>query len=93
MLCVCAGIHATREIVGATAIVAPCPGVPKSSFWEKLPLSKSKQLRMCKDKDAWIRLPKMKETTREVQNFIKGNETLTRINHPRIQTMRGLKRI
>ena len=32
MLCVCAGIHATREIVWATAIVAPCEGVPNKTF-------------------------------------------------------------
>ena len=29
MLCVCAGIHAK---VGATAVVAPCEGVPNKTF-------------------------------------------------------------
>lgn len=29
MLCVCAGIHAE---VGATAVVAPCEGVPNKTF-------------------------------------------------------------
>lgn len=29
MLCVCAGIHAE---VGATAVVAPCEGVPNKIF-------------------------------------------------------------
>ena len=32
MLCVCVGIHATR-ITGATAVVAPCPGVPNIVIW------------------------------------------------------------
>ena len=57
MLCVCAGIHATREIVGATAIVAPCPGVPNfvilgEATPEQIKAAQDVQRQRCLDKAA-----------------------------------------
>lgn len=57
MLCVCAGIHATREIVGATAVVAPCPGVPNIVIWrkatpEQIQAAQDIQRQRCLDKAA-----------------------------------------
>ena len=57
MLCVCAGIHATREIVGATAIVAPCQGVPNivilgKATPEQIQAAHDMQRQRCLDKGA-----------------------------------------
>lgn len=55
MLCVCAGIHATREIVGATAVVAPCQGVPNIVIYgeatpEQIAEAQREQERRCEEK-------------------------------------------
>lgn len=57
MLCVCAGIHATREFAGATAVVAPCPGVPNIIIWgeatpEQIQAAQDVQRQRCLDKAA-----------------------------------------
>lgn len=55
MLCVCAGIHATREIVGVTAVVAPCQGVPNivisgEATPEQIAEAQIEQKRRCDEK-------------------------------------------
>ena len=57
MLCVCAGIHATREFAGATAVVAPRPGVPNIIIWgeatpEQIQAAQDVQRQRCLDKAA-----------------------------------------
>lgn len=57
MLCVCAGIHATREFAGATAVVAPCPGVSNIIIWgeatpEQIQAAQDVQRQRCLDKAA-----------------------------------------
>lgn len=56
MLCVCVGIHATR-ITGATAVVAPCQGVPNIIIWgeatpEQIQAAQDIQRQRCLDKAA-----------------------------------------
>lgn len=55
MLCVCVGIHATREFAGVTAVVAPCQGVPNIIIWgeatpEQIAEAQREQQRRCDEK-------------------------------------------
>lgn len=57
MLCACAGIHAGKPVVGATAVVAPCPGVPNIVIFgeatqEQIKAAQDELRRKCEEKAA-----------------------------------------
>lgn len=57
MLCVCAGIHAGRTVVGATAVTAPCEGVPNIVIMgeatpQQIADAQAEQRRRCAEKAA-----------------------------------------
>lgn len=57
MLCACAGIHAQSRIIGATAVTAPCEGVPNIVIMgeatpKQIADAQKEQKRRCDEKNA-----------------------------------------